>query len=112
MADQAYVYVKNNLTGGINATRMLPNGSAASATTISSTNREKITLLGPDEWVVITAPAGVDTKNCVISVKSDVDLDTLHSRTESNWTIKIVPNELPPDTPTDVNITLGEDEPE
>jgi hypothetical protein len=112
MADQAYVYVKNNLIGGINATRMLPNGSTASTITISSTNREKITLLGPDEWIVIAAPSGVDTKNCVISVKSDVDLDTLHSRTDSNWTIKIVPNELPPDTPTDVNITLGEDEPE
>lgn len=112
MADQAYVYVKNNLTGSIDATRILPDGSEASTTTISSANREKITLLGPDEWVVVTAPAGVDTKNCVASVKSDVDLDTLHSRTDSNWTIKIVPNELPPDTPTDVNITLGEDEPE
>jgi sarcosine oxidase gamma subunit len=112
MADQAYVYVRNNFTGSIDATRMLPNGSPASTTTISSTNREKITLLGPDEWVVVTAPAGVDTKNCVASVKSDVDLDTLHSRTDSTWTIKIVPNELPPDTPTDVNITLGEDEPE
>ena len=112
MADQAYVYVRNNLTGGIDATRMLPNGSAASTTTIGSAALEKIILLGPEEWVVVTAPAGVDTKTCVMSVKSDVDLDTLHSRTRSNWTIKIVANELPPDTPTTVNITLGEDEPE
>jgi hypothetical protein len=112
MADQAYVYVRNNLTGSINATRMLPDGSTASTTTINNANREKITLLGPEEWVVVTAPAGVDTKNCIISVKSDVDLETLSSRSDSNWTIKIVPNELPPDTPTDVNITLGEDEPE
>ena len=89
MADQAYVYVKNNLTGGINATRMLPNGSKASITTIGSSNREKITLLGPDEWVVITAPPGVDTKNCVFSVKSDVDLDTLHSRTDSTGLSKL-----------------------
>lgn len=44
MADQAYVYVKNNLTGSINATRMLPNGSAASTKTISNATREKITL--------------------------------------------------------------------
>jgi hypothetical protein len=112
MADQAYVYVKNNLTGSIDATRMLPDGSTASTATISNANREKITLLGPDEWVVVTAPAGVDTRDCVISVKSDVDLDTLHSRTDSNWTIKIVPNELPPTTPTDVNITIGVNEPE
>ena len=112
MADQAYVYIRNNLTGSIEATCMLPDGSAASTATISKANREKITLLGLEEWVLITAPAGIDTKDCVISVKSDVDLDTLHSRTDSNWTIKIVPNELPPTTPTDVNITLGEDEPE
>jgi hypothetical protein len=112
MADQAYVYVKNNLTGSIDATRMLPDGSEASTTTIANANREKITLLGLEEWIVIAAPAGVDTKDCVISIKSDVDLDTLLSRTDSKWTIKIVPNELPPDTPTDVNITLGEDEPE
>jgi len=112
MADQAYVYVKNNLTGGIDASRMLPDGSVASTTTIGSGNREKITLLGPEEWVVVTAPDGVDSKTCVASVKSDVDLDTLHSRTDSNWTLKIVPNELPPDAPTNVNITLGEDEPE
>ncbi len=112
MANQAYVYVRNTLEGGITASRRLPDASEASITNVGKEVKEKLTLLGPDEWIVIRAPEGMDTRNCFLKVRADVDLETVHSRSDSMWTIKIVPNRLPPDAPTTVNVTAGNDEPE
>jgi hypothetical protein len=98
MADRADVYVRNGLTGSIqgdiHVTRKLPDGSSDFDTAIAYGNEEQI------------------SKDCPFKVKSDVDLAVSCSRTDSNWAIKIVPNELPPDVPTTVNVNLGEDEPE
>ncbi len=116
MANRADVYVKNKLTGSIqgniNVIRKLPDGSSDLDVTITYGNEEMVHLSTPDVSLLIYAPQGVDTRDCPVKVKSDVDLAVACSRTDSNWTMNIVPNELGPITPTTVNVDLGEDEPE
>jgi hypothetical protein len=111
MADRADVYVKNVLPGDINVIRKLPDGSSDLNTTIAYEGEEMIPLQGTEVSLIINAPEGVDTKDHPVNVKSDVDLDVSCSRTDSNWNVKIVPNDLPPDAPTSVNMTMGDDGP-
>jgi hypothetical protein len=110
MADNADVYVRNVLTDDINVVRKNPDGEIDITITIAKGNEEKIFLASPEVSLVINGPEGMDTKECPVKVKSEVDLAVTHSRTDSNWTIKIVPNDLRPSTPTTVNIDIGEDE--
>lgn len=114
MADQANVYVKNNstLTGDITALRILPDGSQGGSTTIGFGVKEKITLLGLDEKILINATSGGDLTTCYVAVRSDVDVQVKHSAEAPNWTIQIVPNTAPPNTPTTTNVSVGDDEPE
>jgi hypothetical protein len=114
MANRADVYVRNGLPDNvnINVIRKLPDGNNDLETTIANGNEEMVHLPGPEVSLVISAPEGTEIKDYPIKVKSDVDLAVSYSRTDSNWAIKIVPNELPPDVPTTVNVNLGEDEPE
>ena len=108
MADRADVFVKNVLAGNINVIRKLPDGSSDLEVTIANGNEEQIHLASPEVSLLINAPKRVDTKDCPFNVKSDVDLAVSCSRTHSNWTVQIVPNDLPPDSPTTVNVTVGE----
>lgn len=108
MAEQADVYVKNNLTGDITVVRKLPDGSSDLSITIANGNTEQIYLAGTDVSLVIHAPEGVDTKDHPLGVKSGLDLAVSHSRTDSRWTIQIVPNDLPPEVPTTVNVSAGD----
>lgn len=110
MADQADVYVKNKLTNDIHVARKLSNGSIDVEETISNGNTEQINLGSTDVSLLITPPGGTDIKDCYICVRPDVDLDVKCSRTDSKWTLKILPNSLPPEAPTTVNVTIGEDE--
>ncbi len=112
MADKADVYVKNALADDVHVIRKLPDGSSDLDITIANGNEEMVHLPGLEVSLLINAPEGLDTKDCPFKVKSGVDLAVSCSRTDSNWAIKIVPNELPPDVPTTVNVNLGEDEPE
>ncbi len=115
MSDQAYVYVKNKLdnTGSISAVRHLPDGSEASEPMVIANGiQRQITLLGLDEWVVVNAPEGVDPSTCYVAVKSDVDVDISYCWNAPNWTIKIAPNDSPANTPTTMNVTVGDDEPD
>ena len=107
MADQADVYIKNALTEAIYAVRYLSGVSSDLDITIASGDEEKILLPGTDVYLVITAPRGIDIKESSILVKSDMDLEVSCSRTNSNWKIQIMPNSLPPEVPTTVNITVG-----
>jgi hypothetical protein len=111
MADRADFYVRNVLADDINVIRKLPDGSIDLETDIASGDEEMIPLQGTDVSLIINAPEGMDIKDCPVKVKSDVDLDVSCSRTDSNWNVKIVPNDLPPDTPTSVNMTMGDDGP-
>jgi hypothetical protein len=112
MADRADVYVKNTLTDSINVIRKLPDGSSKPPVTIATGIEEKIYLPSPEVSLVIYAPTGVDTKDCLLKVQSDIDLASAYSRTDSTWTFRIEPNDLPPDAPITVNVTLGTDEPD
>ncbi|MGE5342184.1 MAG: hypothetical protein ACM3SY_11975 [Candidatus Omnitrophota bacterium] len=111
MAEQADFYVKNLMTDSIQVVRRLPDGTNDLETVILSNNEEKITLIGTDVLLIISAPGGVDTKYYPLTVKADIDLAVVYSRTYSQWKIRIEPNTLPPDAPTTVNVDVGSDVP-
>jgi len=111
MAEQADVFVKNLFEDDINVIRKLPDGATDMNSTVSKGEEDRFYLAGTDVSLTIGVPKGVDLKGHPIMVRSDVDLAVLCSRTDSNWTIQIVPNDLSPDTPTTVNITAGGTEP-
>lgn len=111
MADQADFVIKNDCTtGSINVKRKLSNGTVDVDKNISTNEQDTVTISGTDTKLIITPPSGVsDLKDCWIKVRSDIDLDRMDSRTDTNWTMQIAPNELPPDSPETVNISIGED---
>ncbi|HLP44425.1 MAG TPA: hypothetical protein VK186_28285 [Candidatus Deferrimicrobium sp.] len=112
MAEQANVFVKNLFTDAITVFRKLPDGNNDLEKRIPHGNEEEIILPGPTVAMIIHAPNGVDTQNSPIVVRSSIiDLAVKCSRTDGNWTIKIIPNDLPPEVPTTVNITVGADGP-
>jgi len=111
MAEQADFYVKNKFSGAIDVTRNLPGGGSDLKITIAPGNEEKIYLVGTDSSLTIKAPGGIDTKGHPIDVKSDLDLAVSFSRTTNSWKINIVPNNIVPDLPTTVNISVGGDLP-
>lgn len=114
MAEQAYVYIKNKLTaaGSIHVFHKLPDGSEASNCLIDNASQERIILIGTEEWIEINAPEGMDSTKCWAAVKSDADASISYSWESPNWTIRIVPNTASPNTPTTMNVTVGDDEPE
>jgi hypothetical protein len=54
----------------------------------------------------------MELRDCFLKVKTDVDANAVHSRTEGKWTLNIITNEIPPDVPTTMNVTVGHDEPD
>jgi hypothetical protein len=114
MANKADVTVKNTMKdqAEIKAFRKLQDGSSDLDTTIAYHKDHQIHLPTPDESLVISAPDGKETKDYFVIMKSDVDMEIVYSRSKANWTFKIIPNELPPDTPTTVNVEIGDKEPD
>lgn len=114
MANEAEVNVKNVFTGSetINVKVKEQDDSISKDTDIAQNGEGSFQLLSTDVKLVITAPAGMDIRDCLLKVKTDVDLDVVHSRTDSNWTFKIIPNSLPPDQPTTVGVSVGQGEPD
>jgi hypothetical protein len=117
MAEQADFWVRNVLKeddvgGDINVIRKLPDGTIDLDTSIAKGGEEQIPIQGPEVSMIINPPLGItDTKDCYVLVNSDIDLEVSCSRTDSNWTINIVPNDLPPCSPTTVNVDVGEGRP-
>jgi len=110
MAEQANVYVKNNLADDINAIRYCrPGGNSDLDISIASEDEEMIYLVRTQTYLVLKAPNGVDTESCPFRVSNEDLLSW--STTDDHWTVEIKPNNLPPDTPTDVNVYVGEDPP-
>ena len=108
MAEQADVFVKNKFESerDIVVTRVLPDESRED-TIIANGDEEKFPLLVAEESLIINAPDGADTENLHLIVRSSIiDLKVTHSST--NWTLQIIPNDLPPEVPTTVNITPGD----
>jgi len=112
MANKADVIVRNVFFDSVQVVRTVPDGTNDLDVSLDMGVQEKIILPDTETALSILAPDGLDVKEAPIKVKSDVDLNVSHSRTNSSWTFKIEPNDLPPDTPTSVNITLGDTEPE
>lgn len=112
MADRADFYVKNAVTGDIRINRLLPDGSSDLDIAIANGAEEIVHLPGPEVSLRISAPEGIDIREHPFKVKSDVDLAVSHSRSGSTWTLKIDANDLPPDAPTTVNVSVGEPEPD
>jgi hypothetical protein len=114
MANQADVNVKNvfndNVT--INVKRVLQGGTCDLEVNIAKGEAQEINLPSPEVKLEVTVPGEVEFRNCLLKIKTDVDLETIYSRTEGKWTTRIIPNDLPPDTPTTVNYTVGQDEPD
>lgn len=113
MANQAEVVVRNKFyAGGLEVNRKKADGSTEFNTTIPIGKNEGIPLLDTTTQLVIQTPAGKDGKECFLRLRSSVDMTVTFSRTNSTWSFQIIPNELPPDIPTTVNVSVGEDEPD
>ena len=111
MIEQADVFVNNLFGNDVNVARKLPNGSTDYETTITAGANERIPVQGTEASLVISLPTQVqDLKTCPIKVKKDVDLAVSCSRTDRCWTLQILPNNLNPEVPTTVNVSVGPDE--
>lgn len=73
---------------------------------------EIIDLQSLNVSLVIHAPDKMDIKKCQMQVDAAVDLEVHYSRSDSTWTFKIAPNDLEPEIPTTVNISVGDIQPE
>jgi hypothetical protein len=106
MADQCDVYVRNNLSETIGATRFcLPGDNNDLDLSITAGNEDKIYLAITQSYLTINLPAGMNTAKCPFSVSNE---DLLSWTTmDDRWKVEIKPNNVPPDTPTTVNIDLG-----
>lgn len=111
MAEQADVYIRNNFEEAIHAVRYLGSGASDLEFTIASQDVETVHLYGTDVYLIINAPSGMDIKYGNLTVRTDIELVVSCSRIDSHWKIHLVPNNFPPETPTTVYITLGEDAP-
>lgn len=114
MANNANVNVENvfsdNVT--INVNRVLQDGSSDLIETVAQNEARQIQLPSTDVKLMITAPQGMDLCDCHAKVQTDVDLGKTYSRTDGTWTLQIIPNNLPPDVPTTVNVTVGQEDPD
>lgn len=114
MANNAYVNVKNVFSDNVtvNVTCRLQDGTIDQDVDILQNETKQVQLASPEVTLVLKAPEGMDLRDCLLKVKTDVDVETIHSRTDSNWAFKIIPNTIPPDIPTTMNVTVGHDEPD
>lgn len=112
MIEQAEVFVKNTyFEEPIQVIRKLPDGSTDLTISVAQWNEEHIPLIGLDVSLVIKAPTGTEIRYCPVKVRADVDMGVSHSRTDSAWSMRILPNSLQPELPITVNITVGPDGP-
>jgi hypothetical protein len=110
MADQANVYVRNNLPGPIGAIRYcLPGGDSDLDISIAGENEEMIYLVRSQTYMTIKLPNGVYTADCPFRVSNEELLSW--STMDVHWTVEIKSNELGSNVPTDVNVYVGEEGP-
>ncbi len=114
MANDADVTVKNvfNENVTVNVKRRLQDGTVDKEVNIGQNEAQQLRLPSPEVALLITVPGGMNLRDCFLKIRTGVDVDTVHSRTDGNWTLKIIPNDLPPDIPTTMNVTVGGTEPD
>ncbi len=72
---------------------------------------EMIPLLEEGETLIVQPPEGMDFRRLLFSVKSDVDVSVICSRSEGCWKIKPLPSTDPgADAPVTLNLNFAEDE--
>jgi len=107
MADQADVYVKNKLTDPIGVVRYcLPGGESDLDISIGGGNEEMIYLVRSQTYMTIKLPDGKYTADCPFRVSNEELLGW--STMDDCWTVEIKPNNVPSNSPTTVNIDLGD----
>lgn len=113
MPERADVYVKNALEkGDLKVSLKHGNGTPVHGNYIVKGNRERVYLGDAEVSMIIDLPGLPGTKEYLFKVLSGVDITMSFSRSKSRWTMKIDPNDLENETPTSVNVEVGEDEPE
>lgn len=106
MADQANVYVKNHLAGNIQAARYcLPGDNKDLEETISNGNQEMFHLTIDQTYLIITPPNGMNAADR-FSVSNEELLSW--EVIDNTWKVEIIPNNLDPNAPLDVNVEVGE----
>ncbi len=111
MAAKAGIIVRNLLPHDIDVARNISRERRYLETKINRRKKDKFHLPGPDVSLRIKVPNQKDAQDCPIKVKSDVDFSLLYSRSHSCWTLKLEPNDSPPNVPTTVTVDVGEEGP-
>ncbi len=118
MVEQAVVLVRNKfkkLKRNVEVRYEISGRGTGTNTPILPGEKRKL-LLSTDGALIIEAPGDkdkdADTRDCGIWVQSDVDLIINYSRSKSFWKMRVESSDLPPTVPADVNINIGENEPE
>ena len=117
MAQKAEFYVKKRFKDGsqgfkdgFQVVRKLQDGKEDINRTSTLSDVEIVPINDTETSLLIKAPPGTDLKECPIKVRADVDLSIVLSISKAYWAFKIVPGNSPPEAPTTVNVTIGEDE--
>jgi hypothetical protein len=117
MAEKAEFYVKKSFKDGFQGfkdgfqvVRKLQDGIEDINRTCTLSDEEMVPISDAETSLVIKAPPGTDLKECWVKVRADVDLSIVLSRSNAYWAFKIIPGSSPPEAPTTVNVTIGEDE--
>jgi hypothetical protein len=111
MADEADVYVNNNLTGTIGAVRYcLPGEESDLDVSITGGNEEMIHLVKEEAYLTIAPPNGGSPAGYPFSVSNEELL--AWTAMNDHWKVEIKPNTLPPDTPTSATVEVGAVEPD
>lgn len=114
MINNARVSVKNAFLDKSKSIRVVRKPTKKTSDfdkTLAQNGNEVIDLLSPAVLLEIHAPAGMDLRECWLKVDSAVDLEIGYSRSNSTWAFKIAPNKQDPETPTTVNISVGDIQP-
>ena len=110
MAAKADIIVRNLLPHDIDVVRNISRERSDLETKIHRRKKDKFHLPGPEVSLRIKSNQK-DTQDCPIKVKSDVDFSLTYSRSHSCWTLKLEPNDSPPNVPTTVTVDVGEEGP-
>lgn len=108
MADQANVYVKNSLSGSIDMCREQPDGSQDTYT-LAAGGQEMIFLASSQVKLFIDAPNEGDM-GIPIGFKSSGGVFWSCSTANRRWTIRPEATTTNPDTPTTVNVNIGDED--
>ena len=112
MVDQAHVVIKNKSKSSkeIVVKRKYPDGSGNDFK-IAKGDKDTVPYFDIVQELIIPAHKVEEGEKVCFKFCTNTDLQVTYSSKEGNWTIKILENDLELDTPTTVNVTVGDDNP-